>query len=69
MSEYLTGKEAEERAYKFANELESLMIKYGAELNVDVHGDAYVDMFFDFRGNDKTVWVGRWTDGQDLEVR
>jgi hypothetical protein len=69
MAEYLTGKEAEEHAYAFANELESLMIKYGAELNVDITGDAYAHMFFDFNQCGNTVWVGSWTDGKDLEVR
>lgn len=67
--EYLTGEKAKERAQVFADELKDLMLKYSAELNVDIHGDAYAYMFFDFRGNDKTVWVGRWTDGTDLEVR
>jgi len=67
--EYLTGEKAEKYAHAFAEELKSLMLKYDAELGVDVTGDAYASMFFDFNWCDKTVWVGKWTDGTDLEVQ
>lgn len=67
--EYLTGEKAEAHAKAFAEELKALMAKYDAQLDVDVVGDAYARMFFNFSWCDKNVQVGTWTDGTELEVR
>lgn len=66
--EWKSGEDGRQHAQAFAEELKQLMLKYEAELCVDIHGDAWAEMQFDFNCCSAGVYVGRFTDGTDLKI-
>lgn len=66
--EWKSSEEGMQHAEAFAEELKQLMLKYEAELCVDIHGDAWVEMEFGFNCCSASVYVGNFTDGTNLKI-